>query len=131
MTPSAVPGVRVPIDLGARSYDIVIGAGLLDASSSWLGLPPAATVAIVTDSNVAALYAGRLQASLSRQYAKVLMIELPAGEAHKDWTTTNSIFDALLGAGCDRKTILFALGGGVVGDVAGFAAACYLRGIAY
>ncbi len=131
MTPSVVPGVRVPIDLGARSYDIVIGAGLLDESSSWRGLPPAATVAIVTDSNVAALYAGRLQASLSRQYAKVLVIELPAGEAHKDWATTNAIFDALLGAGCDRKTLLFALGGGVVGDVAGFAAACYMRGIAY
>ena len=90
---------------------------------------------IVTGSSsgavVAALYAGRLKASLSRQYAKVLVIELPAGEAHKDWTTTNSIFDALLGAGCDRKTLLFALGGGVVGDVAGFAAACYMRGIAY
>ncbi|MEQ1805967.1 MAG: 3-dehydroquinate synthase [Burkholderiaceae bacterium] len=131
MISSVVPGVRVPIDLGERGYDIVIGAGLLDESSSWHGLPQAATVAIVTDSNVAAFYAGRLKASLSRQYAKVLLIELPAGEAHKDWATTNSIFDALLGAGCDRKTLLFALGGGVVGDVAGFAAACYMRGIAY
>jgi 3-dehydroquinate synthase len=129
MTP--LPGVRIPIDLGSRSYDIVIGAGLLDAPSTWQGLPKAATVAIVTDSNVAPLYASRLKASLSSRYAKVLLIELPAGEVHKDWAAMNSIFNALLGAGCDRKTLMFALGGGVVGDVAGFAAACYMRGVAY
>ena len=59
------------------------------------------------------------------------MIELPDGEAHKDWTSLNTVFDALLAAGCDRKTILFALGGGVVGDIAGFAAACYMRGVPF
>lgn len=131
MTSSVLPGVRVPIDLGSRSYEIAIGAGLLDAPSTWHGLPKAATVAIVTDSNVAPLYSSRLKAALSSQYAKVLLIELPAGEAHKDWAATNSIFDALLASGCDRKTLMFALGGGVVGDVAGFAAACYMRGVAY
>ena len=131
MSSSNLPGVRIPIDLGPRSYDIVIGAGLLDKPSTWHGLPQAATAAVVTDSNVAPLYASRLKASLSSMYAKVVSIELPAGEAHKDWTATNSIFDALLGSGCDRKTLMFALGGGVVGDIAGFAAACYMRGVAY
>ncbi len=131
MTSSAPSGVRIPIDLGARSYDILIGTGLLDAPSTWLDLPRAATAVIVTDSNVAPLYASRLMASLSGQYPKVHLIELPPGEVHKDWAATNSIFDGLVGAGCDRKTLLFALGGGVVGDVAGFAAACYMRGIPY
>jgi 3-dehydroquinate synthase len=131
MTSSAPANVRIPIDLGSRSYDIYIGTGLLDAPSTWHGLPKAATVAIVTDSNVAPLYASRLRASLASHYPKALLIELPAGEIHKDWAATSSIFDALLDAGCDRKTLLFALGGGVVGDIAGFAAACYMRGVPY
>jgi 3-dehydroquinate synthase len=56
---------------------------------------------------------------------------LPDGEAHKDWQTLNLVFDALLAHGCDRKTVLFALGGGVVGDMAGFAAASYMRGVPF
>ncbi len=128
---AATSSARIPIDLGSRSYDIFIGTGLLDVPSTWQGLPKAATVAIVTDSNVAPLYAKRLKASLANRYPKALLIELPAGEVHKDWATMNSIFDALLSAGCDRKTLLFALGGGVVGDIAGFAAACYMRGVPY
>ncbi len=128
---SAPPAVKIPIDLGSRSYNIVIGQGLLDAPAAWLGLPPAATVAIVSDTNVAPLYASRIKASLASHYPRSLLIELPAGEAHKDWAAANTIFDALLGSACDRKTLLIALGGGVVGDVAGFAAACYMRGIPY
>ena len=58
-------------------------------------------------------------------------VVLPDGEAHKDWPTLNLIFDALLAHGCDRKTVLFALGGGVVGDMTGFAAACYMRGVPF
>jgi 3-dehydroquinate synthase len=131
MTPSSAADARITIDLGPRSYDIVIGSGLLDAPSTWCGLPKAATVAIITDSNVARLYASRAKASLAGQYPNALLIELPAGEVHKDWAAMNSIFDALLCAGCDRKTLLFALGGGVVGDTAGFAAACYMRGVPY
>jgi 3-dehydroquinate synthase len=122
---------RVRIELGERSYDILIGRGLLDERASFAGLPPAACAAIVTDTTVAPLYADRLAAALGARYARVLVIELPAGEAHKDWTSLNAIFDALLGAGCDRKTLLFALGGGVVGDVTGFAAACYMRGVPF
>jgi 3-dehydroquinate synthase len=131
MTASTPSSARVEIDLEARSYPIMIGSGLLDAPSSWQGLPKAATVAIVSDSHVAPLYAARLKASLASRFPNTLLIELRSGEEHKGWDALNTIFGALLAAGCDRHTLLFALGGGVVGDVAGFAAACYMRGIAY
>ena len=78
------------------------------------------------------LYAARLQATLERSATKVLAtIELPDGEDHKDWKTLDIVFDALLRARADRRTVLVALGGGVVGDMAGFAAATYQRGIAH
>ncbi|HMN76207.1 MAG TPA: 3-dehydroquinate synthase [Burkholderiaceae bacterium] len=121
--------LRVPIALGERSYAILIGSGLLDAASSFDGLPRSPCAVIVTDATVAPLYAERLHRALAARHARVTRIELPAGEAHKDWSSLDAIFDALLAANCDRKTLLYALGGGVVGDVAGFAAACYMRGI--
>ncbi len=83
----------------------------------------------MTNTTVAPLLAERLSTALRVRYEQVRVIELPDGESHKDWATLNLIFDALLGAGCDRKTTLFALGGGVVGDMTGFAAACYMRGV--
>ena len=122
---------RVGIDLAERSYDILIGPGLLDAADSYEGLPRAEHAVIVSNPTVAALYADRLAAALGRRYPKLLRVELPDGEVHKDWPSLNRIFDALLGAGCDRKTLLFALGGGVVGDITGFAAACYMRGVPF
>lgn len=121
----------VPIALGDRSYDILIGRGLIDLDASFDGLPAAARAVIVSNVNVAPLYAERLQSVLAKHYGQVLSIALPDGEVHKDWPTLNTIFDALLGAGCDRKTVLFALGGGVVGDITGFAAACYMRGVPF
>lgn len=127
----AAPTVTVPIDLGDRSYDIRIGAGLLDEPASWQGLPRASVAAIVTNTTVAPLYADRLAAALAPHYRQVLRIELPDGEAHKDWQTLDLIFSQLLAAGADRKTVLFALGGGVVGDMAGFAAASYMRGVPF
>src|SRR5204862_1291056 len=72
-----------------------------------------------------------LRDALATRYARVLAVELPDGEAYKDWSSLNLIFDALLGHECDRKTVLFALGGGVIGDVTGFAAACYMRGVPF
>jgi 3-dehydroquinate synthase len=121
----------VAISLGERSYDILIGAGLLGDAASFEGLGHAARVAIVTNPTVAGLYAERLRSALLEHYSDVLMIELPDGEVHKDWSSLNHIFEALLSTQCDRKTVIFALGGGVVGDVAGFAAACYMRGIPF
>ena len=128
---ASAPVVTVPIALGDRSYDIRIGDGLLDDPVSWQGLPRAAVAAIVTNTTVAPLYAQRLAAALAPHYGRVLTIELPDGEAHKDWQTLDQIFSALLAASADRKTVLFALGGGVVGDMAGFAAASYMRGVPF
>ena len=121
----------VSIDLGDRRYDILIGEQLLNAASTWANLPKAAAALIVTNTTVAPLYAQRLQAALAPLYKQVHTVALPDGENHKDWPTLNLIFDELLGKGADRKTVLFALGGGVVGDMTGFAAACYMRGVPF
>ena len=122
---------RVAIDLGERSYNILIGLQLLSAASTWTDLPKAAAALIVTNTTVGPLYAERLQAALAPLYKQVHTVALPDGESYKDWQTLNLIFDTLLGKGADRKTVLFALGGGVVGDMTGFAAACYMRGVPF
>ncbi len=122
---------RVAIDLGDRSYNILIGAQLLDAPSTWANLPNASSALIVTNDTVGPIYAARLQAALAPLYKHIHTVALPDGESHKDWQTLNLIFDELLGKGADRKTVLFALGGGVVGDMTGFAAACYMRGVPF
>ena len=122
---------RVHIELGERSYPILIAPALLDHSDSFAGLPAATTALIVSNTTVAPLYAQRLQAALQSRYKTVHLVALPDGEAHKNWQTLNLIFDTLLSNACDRKTILFALGGGVVGDMTGFAAASYMRGVPF
>jgi 3-dehydroquinate synthase len=127
----SLPTLRVPIELGERSYDILIGSGLLPADVSWAGLPSAASALVVTNTTVGPLYAKALATVLRKAYKAVHVVELPDGEEHKDWQTLNLIFDALLRNGCDRKTVVFALGGGVVGDMAGFAAASYMRGVPF
>ncbi len=122
---------EVRISLGDRSYPILIGQDLLDGIARHPALPSAAAALIVTNTTVEPLYAARLKNALLGKYRTVHVIALPDGEIHKDWTTLNLVFDALLAHGCDRKTVLFALGGGVVGDMAGFAAACYMRGVPF
>lgn len=122
---------EVRIDLGDRSYPIAIGSRLLDDAATWAQVPRAAAALIVTNTTVAPLYAQRLQAALAGRYAAIHTVVLPDGEAHKTWETLNLVFDALLSQGCDRKTVLFALGGGVVGDITGFAAASYMRGVPF
>jgi len=129
--PALAPARQVRIELAERSYDILIGVALLDSAHCYVDLPRASTALIVSNTQVAPLYAARLQAALASAYAKVLLVTLPDGEAHKDWPTLQLIFDALLQNSCDRKTVLFALGGGVVGDMAGFAAASYMRGVPF
>ena len=125
------PTHTVAIALGERSYDIRIGAGLLAQPETFAGLPKAQAAMIVTNDTVAPLYAAQLRAALAPHYTQIHTVVLPDGEAHKDWATLNRIFDALLGQGCDRKTVLFALGGGVVGDMTGFAATTYMRGVPF
>ena len=121
----------VQIDLGERSYPIVISQDVLAQSQTWTALPKAAAALIVTNDVVEPLYLQALKQTLSQKYAQVHVVVLPDGEAHKDWQTLNLIFDGLLGHGCDRKTVMFALGGGVVGDMTGFAAASYMRGVPF
>lgn len=121
----------VHIDLGERSYPIVIAAGLIGQAATFAACPNAAQAVIVTNTTVLPLYAPQLKAALQSKYAQVHTVVLPDGEAHKDWVTLNLIFDGLLANGCDRKTVLFALGGGVIGDMTGFAAASYMRGVPF
>jgi 3-dehydroquinate synthase len=121
----------VSIELQDRSYPIAIGAALLDHPLTYAGLPPASSALIVSNTTVAPLYADRLQTALRCKYASIYRVVLPDGEEFKTWSTLNLIFDALLQHGCDRKTVLFALGGGVVGDMTGFAAASYMRGVPF
>ncbi|WAC73260.1 3-dehydroquinate synthase [Roseateles sp. SL47] len=121
----------VPIELGDRSYDIRIGPGLLDRPDTWTGLPRAATALIVTNDVVAPLYLERLRQQLSSVYGRVEALVLPDGEAQKSWESLDRIIDHLLAVTADRKTVLFALGGGVIGDLTGFAASIYMRGVPF
>ena len=121
----------VAIELGERSYPISIGSGLLGDSAIWAQVPAAAQAVIVTNTTVAPLYAEQLRRAVAARHQAVHVVALPDGEEHKNWETLNLIFDALLQKACDRKTVLYALGGGVVGDMTGFAAACYMRGVPF
>ncbi len=131
MSESSISFEQVAISLDDRSYDIHIGQGLLGRAQTWGGLPKAQTAVIVTNDTIAPLYEAALRSAISPLYKQVHTVVLPDGEAHKDWQTLNLIFDALLAKGCDRKTVLFALGGGVIGDMTGFAAASYMRGVPF
>jgi len=135
MTPSETerrPLERLPVDLGERSYDIVLGEGLLDRAGV-LMRPVLARprVVVVTDEHVAALYLGKLQASMAAAGIRCESIVLPAGEGTKDLAHLGDLADRLLDLRIDRTTTLVALGGGVVGDITGFAAAILLRGLSF
>lgn len=115
------------VDLGERSYPIHIGAELLARSDLLTTHIVGRQVAIVTNETVAPLYLSALEGALDG-YALTSVV-LPDGEAFKTWETLQLIFDGLLSARHDRRTTVIALGGGVIGDMAGFAAACYQRGV--
>lgn len=119
------------VDLSDRSYDIRIGSSLLDESASILELLPSNRVVVVSNTVVAPLYLEQFAAPLRGAGIDVSEIILPDGERYKNLETLNTIFDALLATRCDRTTTLIAIGGGVVGDLAGFAAASYQRGIPF
>lgn len=122
---------KLTVALGERSYPILIGGGVLDSAETIAAAVKTPRVAIVTNDVVAPLYLDQLIATLARVGIACDSVVLPDGEAHKDWQTLNTIFDALLAGHFDRSTTLIALGGGVVGDMAGFAAATYQRGIPF
>ena len=122
---------KVPIELAERSYDILIGPGLMSSPEAFSGLQASSSALVVTNTVVGPLYAHALCQALATRHECIDVLELPDGEEHKNWSTLNLIFDRLLGKACDRKTVLYALGGGVVGDMTGFAAACYMRGVPF
>jgi 3-dehydroquinate synthase len=121
--------VRVATPSGA--YDIHIGNGLLGDARTWAGLPAAADAVIVSNPVVWPLFGAALAAALRPHYRRVTSVRLPDGEAHKDAASLQLIYNHLLQHGCDRRTHLYALGGGVVGDITGFAAATYMRGVPF
>ena len=122
----------IKVALGERSYEITLGAGILDTVGSLCrGAGLSGTAAVVSNTTVAPLYYERVRASLEQAGYRVLLVALPDGEGFKNSATLNLIYDALVDASLDRGSFILALGGGVIGDMAGFAAASYLRGIPF
>ena len=119
------------VNLGERSYPIYIGQHLLNDTSILTQAIQAKRVVIVTNTVVAPLYLSALQQQLQGIGKTVSAVVLPDGEEHKHWATLMQIFDHLLEQKCDRKTCLIALGGGVIGDMTGFAASAFMRGVPF
>ena len=119
------------VELAERSYAIHIGAGLLARAELITACLPQKRAAVVSNEVVAPLYLDRLSEALAARGVAIVPIILPDGEAAKSWETLNRIFDTLLEQRCERRTTIIALGGGVVGDMAGFAAAVYQRGVPF
>jgi shikimate kinase/3-dehydroquinate synthase len=124
---------RVPVGLGERAYEVLVGQGLLKHAGGLLApVLPAKRVAIISDANVAPLHLPALRAGLqAADFAIAAELTVPPGEASKDFARLHGLLDDLLSAGVDRQTSVIALGGGVVGDLAGFAAAIAMRGLPF
>ena len=132
MTAPVRPGdpIIVNVPLGERGYDIAIGRGLIaDLGRRIAALRPGAAVAIVSDETVAARYLAQAEAALNGAGVRTSRVVVPAGEASKSWRVLESVCEQLLAARIERGDLLVALGGGVVGDLAGFAAAIVRRGL--
>jgi shikimate kinase/3-dehydroquinate synthase len=123
--------LTLTVDLGERSYPIAIGPDLLSDPELLARHIQGRQVAIVTNTTVAPLYLERVAAPLRAAGREVIEIILPDGEQYKNQASLMQVFDALLANKCDRKTTLVALGGGVIGDLTGYAAASYMRGVPF
>jgi 3-dehydroquinate synthase len=128
---SFVPSIELKVELGERSYPILIGPELLAENGRLAASIAGSHAAIVTNTVVGPLYLAQVAGSLRAAGKMVTEIVLPDGEEEKTWENLNRIYDALLRDKCDRKTTIVALGGGVIGDMAGFAAATYMRGVPF
>ncbi|MDK9715303.1 MAG: 3-dehydroquinate synthase [Sulfuritalea sp.] len=122
---------RLNLDLAERSYPILIDGGLLSRAEEILPFLRTPRIALVSNTTVAPLYMDGLVKALEKVGVGVTPIILPDGEAYKTWESLNQIYDVLLATRCDRSTTIVALGGGVIGDLAGFAAATYQRGVPF
>jgi 3-dehydroquinate synthase len=131
LSPSPEP-TRLAVALGSRAYDILIGPGLLAGAGARIApLARGGKAAIVTDETVDALHGAALRDSLSAAGLAATSIVVPAGEGSKSWGQLQRVCDALLEARIERGDLVIAFGGGVVGDLAGFAAAILLRGVRF
>ncbi len=120
----------VPVSGGAfAAYDVVVGRGLLAEAGARIAPIARGRTVIVSDETVAAIHGPALQESLEAAGVRAEIVAVPAGEASKSFSELERLMDRLLAAGLDRKDVIVALGGGVVGDLAGLAAALYMRGI--
>jgi 3-dehydroquinate synthase len=119
----------ITVELGARGYPIYIGGGLLGGGVDIGEYMAGSDCLVVSNETVAPLYLDKLKASLADR--NIESMELPDGESFKSVETASSIIDKLVADGANRDTTVIALGGGVVGDITGFAAACYMRGVAF
>ncbi|RJG14855.1 bifunctional shikimate kinase/3-dehydroquinate synthase AroKB [Massilia cavernae] len=128
---SEATSTTLNVNLGERSYPISIGANLLADPELISRHIDGRQVAIVTNTTVAPLYLERVAGPLRAAGREVITIVLPDGEEYKTWSSLMLVFDALLANKCDRKTTLVALGGGVIGDLTGYAAASYMRGVPF
>ncbi|HEU4851302.1 MAG TPA: bifunctional shikimate kinase/3-dehydroquinate synthase AroKB [Telluria sp.] len=122
------PCKTLNVELGERSYPILIGEGVAGLVARYVA---GRTAAIVTNDTVAPLYLEPVAAALRAAGKDVVQVVLPDGEQHKNWQSLMQVYDALLSNKCDRKTTVVALGGGVIGDLAGFAASSYMRGVPF
>jgi len=127
MSTNGVTATTVEVALGSRSYPIWIGAGLLADAARWRSAIRGRHVLVVTNETIAPLYLEPVQAGLTGLAQAALI--LPDGETHKTLANTARVFEALAALGASRDATILALGGGVIGDLAGFAAACWMRGI--
>ena len=119
------------VALGERAYPIHIGSGVLSDPALLKPHIKGSKVVVVSNTTVAPLYMAVLRCTLEKLNISCLTIILPDGERYKTWETLNLVFDGLLSAHCERNTTLIALGGGVIGDMGGFAASCYQRGMPF
>jgi len=124
--------IEVPVPLAEHSYRVVVGSGLLTCVGARIrAVSKASRCALVTDSIVGPLYADTVRLSLEESGFDVVIITVPSGESSKSLAQVAFVCDAMIEAGLDRSALLVALGGGVVGDLAGFVAAIYYRGIPF
>lgn len=123
---------KVRVDLGAKSYDIVIGYGIEGEIISFVRTAGfSAKGLVITDSNIAPLYGDKIKSTLQTAGLSVELAVIPAGESSKSLAVAETLYTRAIELGLDRKSPIFALGGGVVGDLAGFVAATYMRGVPF
>jgi 3-dehydroquinate synthase len=125
-----VEPIKVPVALGARAYEIVIGRGLVASLGERIkALRPGARVAVVSDETVAKLHSGAVEAALKSAGVDSARIIVPAGEGSKNYATFEKVCESIIDARVERNDLIVALGGGVIGDLAGFAASSVRRGL--